>query len=173
MARLALADPHARSPLGTTADAAGCAGILHLPVNAGFKPTDRAGSRSTERLTIIGAPFILNHMVEQSSEPLDAVFHALADPTRRAMLHSLGTGERTVSELASPFRMSLAAASKHVKTLERAGLVRRTIQGRTHVCRLDPKPLAEAQAWFRFYERFWSGRLDALEALFDSKDKER
>ena len=108
----------------------------------------------------------------QTSDHLDATFAALADPTRRAMLHSLGTGERTVSELASPFRMSLAAASKHVKTLERAGLVRRTIQGRTHVCRLDPKPLAEAQAWFRFYERFWSGRLDALEALFESNDKE-
>jgi DNA-binding transcriptional ArsR family regulator len=110
---------------------------------------------------------MLNHMVEQTSEPLDSVFHALADPTRRAMLHSLGSGERTVSELASPFRMSLAAASKHVKTLERAGLVRRTIQGRTHLCRLNPEPLAEAHAWFRFYERFWSGRLDALESLFD------
>jgi DNA-binding transcriptional ArsR family regulator len=106
-------------------------------------------------------------MVEQFSQPLDAIFHALADPTRRAMLHRLGSGERTVSELANPFRMSLAAASKHVKTLERAGLVRRTIQGRTHVCRLNPEPLAEAHAWFRYYERFWSGRLDALEALFD------
>ena len=114
-------------------------------------------------------------MVEQQSEPLDSVFHALADPTRRAMLHSLSQGERTVSELAGPFRMSLAAASKHVKTLERAGLVRRTVQGRTHVCRLDPGPLAEADAWLRFYERFWSQRLDALAALFvlpDPTDKE-
>jgi DNA-binding transcriptional ArsR family regulator len=110
-------------------------------------------------------------MVEQPSEPLDSVFHALADPTRRAMLASLAQGEHTVSELAEPFRMSLAAASKHVKTLERAGLVRRTVQGRTHVCRLDPGPLAEAHEWLRFYERFWSQRLDALAALF-TPDKE-
>jgi DNA-binding transcriptional ArsR family regulator len=112
-------------------------------------------------------------MVEQRSEHLDSVFHALADPTRRAMLHSLAQREHTVSELAEPFRMSLAAASKHVKTLERAGLVRRTVQGRTHVCRLDPAPLAEAHGWLRFYERFWNERLDALAALFAPPDKER
>ena len=109
-------------------------------------------------------------MVEQPSEPLDSVFHALADPTRRAMLRSLAERERTVSELAGPFRMSLAAASKHVKTLERAGLVRRQVQGRTHVCSLDPAPLSEAQDWLRFYERFWTERLDALAALFESPD---
>jgi DNA-binding transcriptional ArsR family regulator len=111
-------------------------------------------------------------MVEQSSEPLDSVFHALADPTRRAMLASLAARERTVSELAEPFSMSLAAASKHVKTLERAGLVRRTVQGRTHICRLDPEPLAEAHEWLRFYERFWNERLDALEALLRPERKE-
>lgn len=111
-------------------------------------------------------------MVEQQSEHLDSVFHALADPTRRAMLHSLAQGEHTVGELAEPFRMSLAAASKHVKTLERAGLVRRTVQGRTHVCRLDPGPLAEAHGWLRFYERFWNERLDALAALFAPSGKE-
>ena len=114
-------------------------------------------------------------MVEQQSTHLDSVFHALADPTRRAMLASLAQREHSVSELAEPFRMSLAAASKHVKTLERAGLVRRTVQGRTHVCRLDPGPLAEADSWLRFYERFWSQRLDALAALFtppDPPDKE-
>jgi DNA-binding transcriptional ArsR family regulator len=110
-------------------------------------------------------------MVEQTSEHLDSVFHALADPTRRAMLHSLAQRERTVSELAGPFRMSLAAASKHVKTLERAGLVRRQVQGRTHLCSLDPGPLSEAQEWLRFYERFWTERLDALEALFETPDE--
>lgn len=115
----------------------------------------------------------LNHMVEQSSDSLDSVFHALADPTRRAMLASLALQERSVSELAEPFRMSLAAASKHVKTLERAGLVRRTIQGRTHLCRLDPEPLAAANDWLRFYERFWSERLDALAGLFSPPDKEK
>jgi DNA-binding transcriptional ArsR family regulator len=87
------------------------------------------------------------------------------------MLRSLAVSERTVSELAEPFRMSLAAASKHVKTLERAGLVRRTVQGRTHFCRLDPKPLAGATEWLRFYERFWNERLDALEALLRHPDK--
>ncbi|MCW3049106.1 MAG: Transcriptional regulator, ArsR family [Solirubrobacterales bacterium] len=61
--------------------------------------------------------------------------------------------------------MSLAAASKHVKVLERAGLVRRTVEGRRHVCRLEPEPLASASAWLRFYERHWEERLDALEAL--------
>ena len=102
-------------------------------------------------------------MVEQRTEPLDSIFHALADPTRREMLHSLARKERTVSELAAPFRMSLAAASKHVKVLEHAGLIRRTVQGRTHVCRLAPEPLADAHEWLRFYERFWNERLDALE----------
>ncbi|HEV2852768.1 MAG TPA: metalloregulator ArsR/SmtB family transcription factor [Thermoanaerobaculia bacterium] len=111
-------------------------------------------------------------MVEQRADPLDSVFHALADPTRRAMLRSLAVQERTVTELAEPFRMSLAAASKHVKTLERAGLVQRTVRGRTHICRLDPKPLADAQEWIRFYERFWNERLDALENLFRHPEKE-
>jgi DNA-binding transcriptional ArsR family regulator len=112
-------------------------------------------------------------MVEQFPEHLDSVFHALADPTRRAMLRSLALGEHTVSELAEPFHMSLAAASKHVKTLERAGLVRRTVQGRTHHCRLDPAPLAAARDWLRFYERFWNERLDALQALLNPSEKER
>ncbi len=102
-------------------------------------------------------------MVERAPERLDAVFHALADPTRRAMLGRLAERERSVGELAAPFRMSLAAASKHVKTLERAGLVRRRVQGRTHMCRLEAGPMAEAERWLRFYEEFWSERLDDLE----------
>jgi DNA-binding transcriptional ArsR family regulator len=88
------------------------------------------------------------------------------------MLRSLAVRERTISELAEPFSMSLAAASKHVRTLETAGLVRRTVQGRTHFCRLDPKPLAGAHEWLRFYERFWGERLDALEALLRHPDKQ-
>ena len=111
-------------------------------------------------------------MVNHSAERLNHVFHALADPTRRQMLRSLTVRERTISELAEPFSMSLAAASKHVKTLEAAGLVRRTVQGRTHFCRLDPKPLAGAHEWLRFYERFWGERLDALEALLRHPDKQ-
>nr|WP_240433504.1 metalloregulator ArsR/SmtB family transcription factor [Solimonas sp. K1W22B-7] len=100
------------------------------------------------------------------------MFQALADPTRRQMLRSLAGRERTVGELAEPFRISLAAASKHVKTLERAGLVRRTVQGRSHFCRLDPKPMAGAHEWLGFYERFWGERLDALEALLRHPGKE-
>jgi DNA-binding transcriptional ArsR family regulator len=103
---------------------------------------------------------------------LDRVFHALGDPTRRAMLRRLARQEHTVGELAEPFRMSLAAASKHVKTLERAGLVRRTVRGRTHFCQINPQPLAEADEWLRSYERLWTTRLAALEALLRHPDKE-
>jgi DNA-binding transcriptional ArsR family regulator len=98
---------------------------------------------------------------------MDAVFHALAHDARRTMLRRLARGELTVSELAEPLDMSLAAASKHVQVLERAGLVRRTVTGRRHVCRLNPGPLASASAWLNFYESYWNERLDALEALFD------
>lgn len=110
-------------------------------------------------------------MVNQQTERLDRIFHALTDATRRQMLRSLAARERTIGELAEPFEISLAAASKHVKTLERAGLVRRTVQGRTHFCRLDPKPLAGAHEWLKFYERFWTERIDALETLLRHPDK--
>jgi DNA-binding transcriptional ArsR family regulator len=110
-------------------------------------------------------------MVEHAPR-LDAVFHALADPTRRAMVRRLARGERTVTELSEPFDMSLAAASKHVKVLERAGLVRRTILGRTHRCRLEPGPLADAGAWLDAMEGFWTERLDDLErVLRETNDK--
>lgn len=102
-------------------------------------------------------------MVQQHSEQLDAVFHALSDPTRREMLRSLSSGPRSIGELAAPFSMSFAGASKHVKTLERAGLVNRSVEGRTHRCSLAPAPLAGAADWLRFYEHFWNDRLDALE----------
>jgi DNA-binding transcriptional ArsR family regulator len=104
-------------------------------------------------------------MVNNQSHTLDAVFHALSDPTRRAMLQRLARTELTVSDLAAPFDMSLAAASKHIRVLERAQLVRRTIQGRTHTCRLNAKTLSKAIKWLRHYERFWTQRLDALETL--------
>ncbi|WP_284179805.1 metalloregulator ArsR/SmtB family transcription factor [Rhabdaerophilum sp. SD176] len=101
---------------------------------------------------------------------MDAVFHALGDATRRRMLADLANGERTVSQLAEPYAMSLAAASKHIKTLENAGLIRREVRGRTHLCRLDPGPLAQAHQWLGFYERFWTSRLDALERLLREED---
>jgi DNA-binding transcriptional ArsR family regulator len=115
---------------------------------------------------MVGLAHIFNRMVEQRDDHLDIVFHVLADRTRRAMLRQLAEGERTISELAAPYSMSLAAASKHVKALERAGLVERTVTGRTHHCRINPGPLAEAQAFLRYYEGFWNTRLDALHDLF-------
>jgi DNA-binding transcriptional ArsR family regulator len=109
-------------------------------------------------------------MVEQGPAYLDAVFHALSDSTRRAMLRDLSGGERSIGELAAPFAMSFAGASKHVRVLETAGLVRREVRGRTHHCRLDAARLAEAEAWLRHYERFWTGKLDALDALLRAED---
>ena len=104
---------------------------------------------------------------------MDSVFHALAHGARRDMLGRLAGRELTVGELAEPLAMSLAAASKHIRVLERAGLVRRTVDGRRHVCRLEPAPLASAAAWLRFYERYWTERLQALEELFrpDQEDQ--
>jgi DNA-binding transcriptional ArsR family regulator len=112
-------------------------------------------------------------MVESNGQQLDTVFHALGDATRRRMLRELTRGERTVSDLAEPFAMSLAAASKHIKALENAGLIRREVRGRTHICRLEPAPLASAHEWLGFYERYWTGRLDVLERLLLEDDERK
>ena len=109
-------------------------------------------------------------MVELQTPQMNSVFHALGDATRRKMLRDLAARERTVSELAKPFAMSLAAASKHIRVLEHAGLIRREVRGRTHICRLDPGPLASAHEWLSFYERFWTSRLDELERLLRDED---
>ena len=112
-------------------------------------------------------PCICNLMVDESA--MNDVFHALAHDARRAMLTRLASGDLTVGQLAEPFSISLEAASKHIRVLERAGLVRRTVDGRRHICRLSPAPLASAYSWLRFYERFWNARLDALEELFAAR----
>ena len=109
-------------------------------------------------------------MVNQPEARLDIVFRALGDPTRRAMLARLAKGELTVSKLAAPYRISLAAASKHIQTLERAGLVRRTVRGRIHYCRIDPRPLARADEWLRGYERLWETRIERLVELLRHPD---
>lgn len=109
-------------------------------------------------------------MVELTPAHLDTVFHALGDATRRQMLRRLAEGERTVGQLAEPFAMSLAAASKHVKALEAAGLIRREIRWRTHVCHLKPEALAAAHEWLDTYRRFWTERLDVLEDLLRQDD---
>ncbi len=102
-------------------------------------------------------------------ESLDAVFHALSSEPRRALLGELAGGERTVGDLASPFEISLAAVSKHLKVLEGAGLVERRLQGRTTVCRLRAEPLAEVRDWVGFYETFWTTRLDRLAAVLEEE----
>ncbi|HEX8800710.1 MAG TPA: metalloregulator ArsR/SmtB family transcription factor [Terriglobales bacterium] len=104
-------------------------------------------------------------MVEHSqSGELDRVFSALADPTRRAILRRLTHRPATINEIAKPFRVSLNAISKHVMTLERAGILRRQIKGREHYCWIEPGPLREANEWLEHYRQFWEQRLDALEA---------
>lgn len=106
--------------------------------------------------------YILNQMVEHG---LDQVFHALADPTRRAILNRLTVGEATISRLYEPSPLSFAAVSKHVGVLERAGLVTREARGRERVCRMNPAALKDARTWLEFHEHFWTDRLDALDAL--------
>jgi DNA-binding transcriptional ArsR family regulator len=103
---------------------------------------------------------------------LDMTFHALSDPTRRGMLASLALGEKSIGELAEPFAMTFAGASKHVKVLEDAGLIIRRRAGRTHVITIDAKPLEEAERWLRQWEKFWNVRLDRLEALIE-RDKQK
>ena len=107
-------------------------------------------------------------MVEQR---LDMTFRALADPTRRGMLAHLALGERSIGELAEPLAMSFAGASKHVKVLEEAGLLSRRKAGRTHIVSLNAEPLAEAQAWLRQWEKFWTVRIDRLQALVEAERK--
>jgi DNA-binding transcriptional ArsR family regulator len=116
--------------------------------------------------------YIFNHMVDYSQARLDRIFRALGDHTRRAMLGRLARGEQTVGELAAPYRMSLAAASKHIRTLERAGLVKRTVRGRIHYVRIDPRPLARADDWLRGYERLWDTRIERLVELLRHPDND-
>lgn len=109
-------------------------------------------------------------MVEHEPPQLDAIFHALGDATRRRMLRDLAGSTLTVGQLAEPFSISLAAVSKHIKALEKAGLIRREVKGRTHLCRLDAAALSEAHRWISFYERFWNNRLDELDRLLREED---
>jgi DNA-binding transcriptional ArsR family regulator len=105
-------------------------------------------------------------------EQLDTTFRALADPTRRGMLANLALGEKSIGELAEPFAMSFAGASKHVKVLEDAGLIARRKHGRTHLISIDAKPLEEAERWMRQWEKLWNVRLDRLEALIERDNEE-
>jgi DNA-binding transcriptional ArsR family regulator len=119
---------------------------------------------------------MFNRMVEFSSGLLDRTFGALADPTRRRILAQLAKGDECVTALARPHAMSLAAVSKHLIVLEKAGLVKRRRQGRVHSLALDAKPMREAQAWIERYRIFWEGNLDQFEKYLDklqTKETER
>jgi DNA-binding transcriptional ArsR family regulator len=106
-------------------------------------------------------------MQQASSQQLDATFAALADPTRRAILARLASGEASVNELAEPFDMSQPAISKHLRVLERAGLISRSRDAQRRPCRLEAKPLAEADAWLEHYREFWEASFDRLDSLLE------
>jgi DNA-binding transcriptional ArsR family regulator len=106
-------------------------------------------------------------MVVDLSPRLDLVFHALAHPARRAIIRQLSVGERNLSELASPLRMTFPAATKHVRVLERAKLVLRRVVGRQHLCRLRAAPLKDAAFWAEQFRRNWEVRFEALDSLLD------
>lgn len=106
-------------------------------------------------------------MVEYSSSLLDSTFGALADPTRRRLLSQLARGEERVTELAKPHAMSLAAVSKHLIVLEKAGLVKRRRNGRVHSLALQAEPMREAREWIDRYRKFWEGNLDQFEKYLD------
>ena len=110
---------------------------------------------------------ILNHMVVDRSPRLDRVFHALAHPARRAIVRQLSIGERSLSELASPLDMTFPAATKHVRVLEAARLVRRRVAGREHRCSLCASPLKDAMLWTEQFRRNWEARFKALDSLLD------
>ena len=110
-------------------------------------------------------------MGEYDSDRLNAVFGAVADPTRRAILSRLESSPARVTDLASDFPISLNSTSKHIRILERAGLVSRTISGREHLLTLNAEPLAEAAEWIGHYREFWTVRLAALESFVKSKRK--
>jgi DNA-binding transcriptional ArsR family regulator len=109
-------------------------------------------------------------MVEQAAI-LDSVFHALSDQTRRAILRDLRGADKAVGELAKPYRMSLAAVSKHVQVLERAELVERERRGQFQIVRLKPQNLRAAQDWLAFYETFWRDQLDSLQAHLEKAEE--
>ena len=110
-------------------------------------------------------------MGEYQSDQLDGVFNALCDPTRRAILARLTDTDARVTDIAAEFPISLSSISKHIRMLERAGLVRREISGRDHLLSLNAAPLSEAAQWIERYRRFWEGRLAALEKYVTTKKR--
>jgi DNA-binding transcriptional ArsR family regulator len=108
-------------------------------------------------------------MISSADDQLSETFSALADPTRRAILARLAIGDVSVGELASPFHISLPAVSRHLKVLERAGLIERKIEAQWRRCQLTPEPLAQASDWIEHYRGFWEARFDALESFLKTE----
>jgi DNA-binding transcriptional ArsR family regulator len=115
---------------------------------------------------------MINGMDDENSKQLDTIFGALSDPKRRAVLRQLAAGEASISELSAPFgEMSFEGVSKHLRVLESAGLVQRTVKGRTHIFRLQPETLSAVDEWLQFYQQFWTNQFDALEAVLKSENE--
>jgi DNA-binding transcriptional ArsR family regulator len=144
-----------------------------IPVTPQFDSSDLSSSRAKKGLTAV-VEGIYNHLVVKPkgysmthSQRLDATFAALADPTRRAILARLASGQASVAELARPFAMSQPAISKHLKVLERAGLVSRGRDAQRRPCRIEARALAEADAWLENYRRIWEANFQRLDDLLD------
>jgi len=124
-------------------------------------------------LTRPSAAIIFNQVVEHLTEPLSRVFFALSDPTRRAILARIGGGEATVTAIAAPFALTLAAVSKHIRVLEQAGLLHRSKQGRKYHLRLIADPLRDAADWVEGFRKFWTEHLDSVKEIAERKARER
>ena len=111
-------------------------------------------------------------MVKLADDTLDATFAALADPTRRAILTRLSEGEATVGELAAPFEVTLPAVSKHLRVLERAGMLKQERDGRVRRCQLNAAPMREAAEWIDRYRQYWQGQLDALAEFLERQSNQ-
>ena len=115
---------------------------------------------------------MVNNINKHTDKHLNLIFSALSDPTRREMVKRLAAREQSIAELASPFDMTKSAVTKHIKILESAGLLKRTISGRVHHCQIQAAPLKEATDWMSFYQTFWDKKLDALDAFLNTTKKD-
>ena len=113
----------------------------------------------------------LNNIMSMNEAQLDALFHALSDRTRRAILMNVRSGDRSVNEVAAQFDISLPAVSKHLGTLERAGLITRRKKGRYRFCHVEPRMLQNATAWLDYYQSFWNDRLEGLKNFVEAEVK--
>ena len=109
-------------------------------------------------------------MVNSSPAQLDSIFHALSDSTRRSILQDIARKQKTVGEIAKPYRMSLAAVSKHLKVLESADLIAREKRGSFQIVRLNPRPLRSAEQWLSHYEKFWNQQLDRFQKYIEGEE---